>query len=123
MGQLRTVACTSCGTERTTKANRGVALVCTGCGGKFTAPGPELEPQELKQPAAPAPANGVRVTRGAPRIPQRARPRARAGELEQQPAPELEPTPAPQPAPLEVQRAAGRRGGLARYASWRLSGG
>ena len=134
----RTVTHDACGHQRTTKANPGVALLCPGCFEKFLAPPIDESapaPARDDRPGPPA-STGVVVDRARPVIPQRARPRARAGEdstegtgaSDSELSPEDGPPAAP-PAPsagsggrdgktgdIETLTHAGRRGGLASYA-------
>lgn len=137
----RTVTCPSCGTQRETKGNPGVRLVCRSCGEPFLVPRSSEPPAPAPGPASSSSSSdddlgGIRVTRGRPVIRQRARPRDRgAGDqlegdqgavavLEQPAGDQLEGDQLEQPTAEERRRRlfqeAGRRGGLARYARERL---
>lgn len=145
MAVERDAICPHCGEARRCRANPGVALVCNGCGERFFAP--PIDPTTGAPPAGPGvSAGGVTVERGRPVVVQTARPRARAGELEDdlptddddgrpigEPAPgEPITPPAPAPTPtggrdgktgdVKVLTEAGRRGGLAKYARSKVRG-
>lgn len=132
-GLERTVKCSECGTERTTRAGTGTALKCAK-GHIFRAPAPAAE-----TPSPPAPGSRVkRAKAGQTVVRQNARPRpkknsppagdtpptppAPAATSEETPPPGGDPPPGPAPKPKnppggdpDEQRRFGRRGGLAYY--------
>lgn len=144
--QPRTVTCPSCTAPKTTKANRGVRLVCASCGAEYRCPPAEPGAFLVGSPGPAAPAtvtpepatSAVTVARGRPVVPQTARPRERGtatpggpgqappatGPQPATPAPVGEPDRAEPSGPArsgktgdpERLRSAGRRGGLANYA-------
>lgn len=102
------VACTHCGAERKTKAQRGVRLACTSCGETFRRPDvepsppadpdPSPPPRGEASPAAAAEPSPAGVPEGfetaSPKVRKTARPRARGADAspaaDAEPSPELE---------------------------------
>lgn len=107
----RTVNCTSCGRERTTRAGAGTKLTCPGCRATYRAPALPEATADKPAPAGPPPGpSGVTVVRATgTKVTQRARPRT-GGPKPAKSTKAPPPPPPPEPTPAKLS---GRRGGLA----------